>query len=160
VRGTISAKLYHVTDWLPTIVALCGGDTSENLPLDGYNIWPSLTSSAPSERTEILLNINPACHNNGYVNPNAGIRLGDWKLLVDCFNTTTLQPTNGDVELYNIQNDPYETNDVAAKHTAKVKELLARLSVYAQSKDQAKGGGGERGGRGRERERGGGGGVM
>ena len=38
VRGTTSNALFHVTDWLPTIVAIAGGNTSRNLPLDGLNI--------------------------------------------------------------------------------------------------------------------------
>jgi hypothetical protein len=90
----------------------------------------------PSERAEILLNINPAC-GKGYVNPNAGLRVGEWKLLVDCFNTTTLAPTNDKVELYNVGTDPFETTDLAATHPKVVQELMVRLSVYAQSADQA-----------------------
>ena len=49
---------------------------------------------------ELLHNLNPACH-RGYVKPNAAIRIGDWKLLVDCFNYTLMAPT-GQVSLYNI----------------------------------------------------------
>ena len=37
VRGTVSNVMMHVTDWLPTIVALAGGSTDRNLPLDGHN---------------------------------------------------------------------------------------------------------------------------
>ena len=33
--------------------------------------------------------------------PNAAIRVGPWKLLVDCFNYTLMAPT-GQVSLYNI----------------------------------------------------------
>ena len=35
VRGTTSWGLYHVTDWLPTIVGLAGGTTTRNFALDG-----------------------------------------------------------------------------------------------------------------------------
>ena len=56
---------------------------------------------------------------------------------VDCFNTTTLAPTDDDkVELYNVGTDPFETTDLAASHPKVVQELMARLSVYAQSADQ------------------------
>jgi len=82
VRGTVNTKLYHVTDFLPTIVTLAGGNTRRNRPLDGYDMWPSLAQPAtPGPRSELLININPAC-GKGFVNPNAGLRVGDWKLLV------------------------------------------------------------------------------
>ena len=56
VRGTESHSLYHVTDWLPTIVGAAGGSTtSGNLALDGHDIWPSLASGQSSPRTEMLL---------------------------------------------------------------------------------------------------------
>jgi hypothetical protein len=36
-RGTVCTKLIHVTDWLPTIVGLAGGNTNRNRPLDGHD---------------------------------------------------------------------------------------------------------------------------
>ena len=137
VRGTVSVNLYHVTDWLPTIVGLAGGNTTRNLPLDGHDIWASIVapSTTPNPRTELLHNINPAC-GKGYVNPNAGLRLGDWKLLVECFNVTTMAPNGGKVELFHIATDPYEQNEVAHSHPDQVKMLLARMAEYAASPDQ------------------------
>ena len=136
VRGTVSTKMYHVADWLPTlVVGVAGGTTTRNEVLDGLNIWASIADAAtPSPRDEILLNINPAC-GLGYVNPNSGIRVGDYKLLVDCFNTTTLTPS-GKIELYNIAADEYEKTDLAGAQPAKVAELMKRLKVYAASTDQ------------------------
>lgn len=136
VRGTVNTKLVHLTDWLPTIVGLAGGSTTRNRPLDGHDVWAALTTDAPSPRTELLHNFNPAC-GEGYVNPDAGIRVGDWKLLVGCFNITTLTPNDGTkVELYNVTADPYETTDHSAEQPAIVKRLMARLAFYASSTDQ------------------------
>lgn len=100
-------------------------------------MWNAIADPAtPSPRSEILHNINPAC-GFGYVNPNAGLRIGDWKLLVDCFNVTTLAPNDPDkVELYNIAADPYEYNDQAAAQPAVVARLLARMAFYGASTDQ------------------------
>ena len=102
-RGTTSHALVHVTDWLPTIVGLAGGSIARNRPLDGYDQWKAIVGGGDEgPRSELLHNINPAC-GLGYVNPNAALRSGDWKILVDCFNTTTLKPNDPTkVELYNI----------------------------------------------------------
>jgi hypothetical protein len=121
----VSAAVFHVTDWLPTIVGLAGGQTTRNRRLDGYDIWKAIADvDTPSPRTEILHNINPAC-GKGYVNPNAGLRVGDYKLLVDCFNITTLQPTGSGsckyglncsgIMLYNIHLDPCAGRRVPAR---------------------------------------------
>ena len=40
--GTVHAGLFHSVDWLPTIVAIVGGDTARNLPLDGLDITVSV----------------------------------------------------------------------------------------------------------------------
>jgi hypothetical protein len=59
------------------------------------------------------------------------------KLLVDCFNYTTMKPT-GLVELYNITADPYEYDNLASKLPAAklVATLVARLAAHAASTDQ------------------------
>ena len=137
VRGSVNSKLYHVTDWLPTIVQLANASCAENQPLDGHNIWPSIVeATTPSPRDEILLNLNPAC-DMGFVTPNAGIRRGRWKLLVGCFNTTLLAPSpSSAVELYDLDADPYETTDRAQDEPDVVKHLLQRLAVFGMSTDQ------------------------
>ena len=71
----------------------------------------------------------------GYVFPNAALRVGEMKLLVDCFNYTTMAPT-GLIELYNITADPYEYTNLAPAQPGTVELLVAKLKVYAQSKDQ------------------------
>ncbi|CAG0894732.1 unnamed protein product [Darwinula stevensoni] len=52
--------LMHISDWLPTIYHLAGGNMSDLPPqLDGLNMWPSLSRDEPSLRKEVLLNIDP-----------------------------------------------------------------------------------------------------
>lgn len=138
-QGTVHHGLFAAADWLPTIVrGIAGGDTSRNLPLDGYDIWPALTAGpgAPSPRSELLHNLNAACH-MGYVAPNAALRVDDMKLLVDCFNYTTMGPT-GLVELYNISADPYELHNLAADAdmAGTVAAMMAKLKGYAAQADQ------------------------
>jgi arylsulfatase A-like enzyme len=79
VKGTISNSLFHVTDWLPTIVAMAGGNTARNLPLDGHNQWPTLMGKSVDARTEMLYGLNPAGIGQAGP-PKAGLRMGDYKV--------------------------------------------------------------------------------
>ncbi|OWA53085.1 Arylsulfatase J [Hypsibius exemplaris] len=60
-RGWISNKLFHLTDWLPTLWEAAGGDP-RNLPDggDGFSHWRFLQSGAEgsSPRRELLLDVN------------------------------------------------------------------------------------------------------
>ena len=41
----------HVVDWYPTILKLCGATLEQPLPLDGRDIWPTLTAGASRRPT-------------------------------------------------------------------------------------------------------------
>lgn len=96
VRGTTSYALYSQVDWLPTIVGgIAGVDLAQALvpnhayqpappPLDGYDLWASLSTGSPSPRTELLLGLsNVVCWGDAPCDvPGTGaIRVGDYKLI-------------------------------------------------------------------------------
>jgi arylsulfatase A-like enzyme len=117
--GTVDGMV-HVVDMYPTIVNLAGASTSNCLPLDGLDVWSTISTNTPSPRTELVYNVEPF---------RGAIREGDWKLI-----WRTLIPTS--VDLYNLADDPYETNNVAAAHPDTVAAMQQRLN--ALGKESAK----------------------
>ncbi|XP_064163851.1 arylsulfatase B [Anguilla rostrata] len=104
--GTVSRELIHISDWLPTLVSLAGGSTNGTLPLDGFDIWNTISKGTSSPRLELLHNIDPLyddiapcpgresrltlapelsqgqwSHSGFNVSVHAAIRYQNWKLL-------------------------------------------------------------------------------
>jgi arylsulfatase A-like enzyme len=107
--------IIHAVDIYPTLAALAGASTAKCKPLDGVNVWDTIAEGKPSPRTEFIYNVEPF---------RGGMRQGDWKLI-----WRTVLPTS--VELYNLAEDPYENNNVAAAHPDKVAAMQARLETAA-----------------------------
>ena len=112
--------LIHAVDIYPTFAALAGASTAKCKPLDGMNVWDTMAEGKPSPRSEFIYNVEPF---------RGGVRQGDWKLI-----WRTLLPSS--VDLYNLAEDPFETNNVATAHPDKVTAMQQRLE--AVSKESAK----------------------
>eukprot|EP00041_Stephanoeca_diplocostata_P031143 m.963668 g.963668 ORF g.963668 m.963668 type:complete len:731 (+) comp23897_c0_seq6:130-2322(+) len=98
VQGTVNHEIFHVTDWLPTLVVGAAGValgeegrpcptcTRAVAPLDGVNQWPMLHRGVlPSARTEVLLDLDAtACWAQAascVVPGTSALRMGRWKLI-------------------------------------------------------------------------------
>jgi arylsulfatase A-like enzyme len=113
--GTVDG-LIHAVDVYPTFAALAGASTAKAKPIDGMNVWDTISEGKPSPRQEIIYNIEPF---------RAAIRQGNWKLV-----WKTMLPAS--VDLYNLSDDPSEKNNVAAEHGDKVAEFQERLDSLAR----------------------------
>jgi arylsulfatase A-like enzyme len=109
-------EVMHVVDMFPTLAGLAGTAPSKEKPLDGVNVWSTLSEGTPSPRQEVVYNIEPF---------RGGVRKGDWKLI---WRT----PLPSALELYNIAQDPYETTNRADQNPQIVAELQKRIEQLAR----------------------------
>ena len=109
--GSTVDAMIHAVDIYPTLAKLAGASTAKCKPLDGMDVWQTISEGKPSPRTEIVYNIEPF---------RGAVRQGDWKLI---WRT----PPPSALELYNIPQDPSEKNNVVREHPDKVAELQKRI---------------------------------
>ncbi len=114
--GTVVNEMIHEVDLFPTLIGLAGASTAGAKPLDGLDVWGTISEGKPSPRTEIVYDLQPF---------RAGLRQGDWKLV---WRTPLPQA----VELYNLAKDPSETDNVAAANPDKVAALQKRANDLAR----------------------------
>jgi len=77
IQGTRAEGIMYIADWFNTIVSMVGGDV--NSELDSIDQSEFLLHGAPSARDSFIYNLD-----NHFAQPygQAGIRMGDYKLLV------------------------------------------------------------------------------
>ena len=130
--GSTVFEPVHMVDWYPTLLKLADAPRDQTLPVDGLDIWPTLTQGKPSPHDVILLNTTPA---------SGAVRVGDWKLVVkhgeddpdDGAAATSKKGRRavGSVELFDLKADPYEKTNRADGEPAKLAQLQSALDTFA-----------------------------
>lgn len=149
-----------MTDWYPTLINLAGGsfDAKHPKPVDGFDVWETISSGKPSPRNEVLINID--------TDQGSALRVGQMKILLNVPNVTWFKPPEleerlidqetgsefiGDddkrdllfldqvtkkdrieVALYNLTADPNERNDLSSKYPDVVQKLKERMDYYVK----------------------------
>jgi len=116
IKPGVNNEIIHVVDMFPTLAGLAGASLSKGKPLDGVDVWSTLSDGKPSPRHEVVYNIEPF---------RGGVREGDWKLI---WRT----PLPSALELYNIAEDPSEKTNLADKNPQIVAKLQKRIEELAR----------------------------
>jgi len=140
--GGIRRQFHHVIDIVPTILEASGISAPETLngitqrPMDGVSMaytWDKANANAPSKRTTQYFEMlgNRAIYNDGWVACTTPATL-PWEL------STAPPPdviTGYKWELYNVTEDPTQSNDLAAKMPEKLKQMQSLFYLEAQKHD-------------------------
>ena len=114
--GKSVAGMMHVVDLYPTLLNIGRGSLEQKLPVDGVDMWKVITGGRKSPRTEVVHSL-PGEHSDTGV---MSIRQGKYKLVGE--------------ELFDIENDPAETTNLAAKHPEIHRSLLARIEELVKER--------------------------
>jgi arylsulfatase A-like enzyme len=114
-----------LTDLFPTLAAAAGIDVSKNQPCDGFNRLPLLKDPLSPQARQTLYFHYPHYYHAPPSTPASALRSGPWKL-IEYYETRR-------VELYNLESDPGEQDDVAARLPEQVSSLQLHLRQWLTS---------------------------
>lgn len=120
--GTETGRLVTGPDHYPSILEIAGLPFQPQQHLDGVSYVDTLKGKNV-ERPGPIFWHSPMGRPNSTGDTNCSvIRDGDWKLF-EFYD-------EGRIELYNLAEDPYETNDLSGKKTDTARELLQKLQSW------------------------------
>jgi len=117
--GSVSDQPIVSMDFFPTMLELAGLPLRPKLHADGRSLLPELAGKKGKARP--LYWHYPHYHGSTW-KPGASIRDGDWKLIKFYHYEK--------VELYNLKNDPSESNDLSKQNPKIAKDLESKLVAW------------------------------
>jgi len=121
--GRVSADLGSVMDLYPTFLSLAGAAPPADRPVDGLDLSPLLFGTGPSPRTELLYFQGKALE---------AVRMGKWKLRVT-HREAAPDESSQRIELFDLESDPSERWNLAAKRPEVCARLRRRLEEAART---------------------------
>ena len=125
--GQVNNQLMSVLDVFPSLATAAGIPLGNGKPLDGIDQWSAIADNSSDNRRRDLFFITEIPIAD-YI--YTGVISGGWKLVqtVD----QLLETTTVNNELFNLDNDLGEKNNLADKHPKRVAELAEKIHQWRQ----------------------------
>lgn len=127
--NSIHSKLGTVADIYPTLLNLADVEFDKNTIIDGYDLKPQLIGEKKIKRAEKVLMHFPHDHRGKYFTT---YRSGVWKVIYHYNPTEPLKPT---YELYNLENDPYEVENLALQEPKQLHRVVKEMSKQLENEN-------------------------
>ncbi len=125
--GTESAALTSSVDFFPTFAEIAGVPVRDDT-VDGVSVLSALRGETPPDRGPLFWHY-PHYHTLG-IGPSGAVREGKYKLIEWFEKSIEGSETPGALELYDLEADPGERNNLAAALPEKTAELHAKLAAW------------------------------
>ena len=115
-------SVFSTIDLVPSLLALAGSKAPDGVDYDGENLLDTLLGKSEVGRKEPLYFSRPPDRKNYYGTndlPDLAMREGNWKLLCDYDGSDAL--------LYDLGNDPGETNNLTDREPTILTEMIEKL---------------------------------
>lgn len=116
--ASVSDAAVHSADYFPTFLALAGLNQMPDALRDGINMLPMWNGGKSEKRTFFW-------HFPHRQNSSSAVMEGDWKLVH--------QIVSNKYELFDLQTDPWEENNIVTENPEKFEELKRVLEKHLQS---------------------------
>lgn len=137
-RDEACTELLHITDWMPTLLQAAGLPSPAGEALDGMDVLPILRGESPMTGRKRFWSWN-------YGGPsslaNTAMRDGPWKLyrpfVLERSGYSTEPPVPESLispapppQLFRLDLDPAERNDLAAEHPGRVRRMQQEIDAW------------------------------
>ncbi|MCA9134218.1 MAG: sulfatase-like hydrolase/transferase, partial [Planctomycetales bacterium] len=127
--GAIQPQLAAVYDLFPTVLAACDIRLPAGLPCDGQRLDRLLRGQSDPEHAQTFLMHYPhAPHRSDYFTV---YRQGEWKVIYHYYPSPASEGSH--YQLFNLERDPFESNNLAAREPQRLRDLMDGLREQLQA---------------------------
>ncbi|MFW6370771.1 MAG: sulfatase/phosphatase domain-containing protein, partial [Bacteroidota bacterium] len=128
--GSQSEALVISNDFFPTFLEIAGIENNISENIDGISFIPSL-KNPDKENHHTLFWHYPHYHAGSGMLPAGAVRSGKWKL-IEWYEKSLLKDKEPAFELYDLENDPGESSNLAGKLKSKTEAMAGELKRWRE----------------------------